>query len=80
MKTIITAVVIIFLLIIGYIYLPRYRSAFEADQACHFDMSNNLQKDNTKVGCDHDIETRQWILYESGSAEKPAMVLKRFSY
>ena len=45
-------------------FLTGYDSAFEADQYCH---SNLAEYDNLSgsFGCDHDIETHQWILYES---------------
>ncbi len=68
------------ILIFGVIYFkPEYRSAFEADQQCHFDKSS-LTFDNSQLGCDHDLETRQWILFNSEAANKPAEILKRYRY
>ncbi len=60
-------------------FSTRYRSAFEADQACHSQISINYL-DNTNVGCDHDLETRQWILFEDLPGLEPAKVLKRYRY
>ena len=58
---------------------PEYRSAFEADQECHFQMSN-MTLPYSELGCDHDLETRQWILFDSGKTNEKAEVLKRFRY
>ncbi len=80
MKAILTTLVILLLAITTYIYLNSYRSAFEADQACHFNISTIDKKENNELGCDHDLETRQWILYEVASPEIPAKVIKRFRY
>ena len=74
--------VLLVLLIFSLIFFllrPEYNSAFEADQQCHFQMKTAID-DNFKHGCDHDLETRQWILFEAGEAEQPAKVLKRFRY
>ena len=73
---IITFLVVVFAVIY---YLTGYRSAFEADQACHFLKSSNYQ-DSKQYGCDHDLETNQWILFRSGEGEDPAIVVKRFRY
>ena len=56
-----------------------YRSAFEADQACHAKKWEDFGESD-KYGCDHDLETDQWILYEVGLNHSPAKVLKRFHY
>ena len=72
---------ITFLLITsGAIYFwSGYRSAFEADQACHAKKWEDFGESD-KYGCDHDLETDQWILYEGGLNHSPAKVLKRFHY
>ena len=62
-----------------YNYLSKYRSAFEADQSCHYDqISRYVNLD--KTGCDHDLETRQWILFQKGISNQPAQVIKRYRY
>ena len=67
-------------LAIWFLYLkPEYRSAFEADQECHFMMSK-LDVNEYELGCDHDIETKQWILFQSGNEIEKAEVLERFRY
>ena len=67
-------------LLIWFTYLrPEYKSAFEADQACHFEISN-FASASVELGCDHDLETRQWILFDSQNSNEVAKVLKRFSY
>ena len=60
-------------------FLTGYDSAFEADQYCH---SSLLSYDNLSqnYGCDHDIETHQWILYESNDNKEPAKIIKKFRY
>jgi len=60
-------------------FLTGFDSAFEADQNCH---SNLLNYDNISgsFGCDHDIETHQWILYESNESKEPAKIIKKFRY
>ena len=60
-------------------FLTGYDSAFEADQYCH---STLLSYDNLSgnYGCDHDIETHQWILYESGESKEPTKIIKKFRY
>ncbi len=72
---------LIFLLSIFWcIYaLSKYKSAFEADQQCHYEISI-LQEDFDNLNCDHDTETRQWILFDASTNNQPAKVLKRFRY
>tara|TARA_Y100001968_G_C19140428_1_gene611162 strand:+ start:528 stop:767 length:240 start_codon:yes stop_codon:yes gene_type:complete len=60
-------------------YFTGYRSAFEADQQCHYLLKNDYAKEVT-FGCDHDLETRQWILFEAGKDLESARVIKRFRY
>ncbi len=67
-------------LIVGLLYFfTGYNSAFEADQQCHYQKSS-FEEDYKTLGCDHDIETRQWILYNLNDDNLPAEVLKRFKY
>ena len=63
----------------AYFFLTGYRSAFEADQACHSEKWN-AYGENPGFGCDHDLETDQWILYEVFPNHLPAKVVKRFRY
>ena len=73
--------IVLSLIVIGFLiyFLTGYDSAFEADQSCHSylfkfaDQSGNL-------GCDHDTETHQWILYESQENSEPAKIIKKFRY
>ena len=60
-------------------FFTGYDSAFEADQYCHSTLSsyNELSGD---YGCDHDIETHQWILYESSNNNEAAKIIKKFRY
>ena len=74
-----TFAVILVLAFIVFYFSTRYESAFEADQACHSEMSINYPE-NTNLGCDHDLETRQWILFEELPSLEPAKVLKRYRY
>ena len=62
-----------------YSYVTGYRSAFEADQACHAEKWNAFSED-IGVDCDHDLETKQWILFVAGSNHQAAQVVKRFRY
>ena len=80
MKVIIIIFVTCLISIAGIIFFkPEYGSAFEADQQCHFEMFN-LNLDFSSLGCDHDLETRQWILFNSEVSNKPAEILKRYRY
>jgi len=56
-------------------FLTGYDSAFEADQNCH---SYLASYDNSpgNYGCDHDIETHQWILYESNESKNQQKLLR----
>ena len=69
---------LVILLFVIY-FLTGYDSAFEADQYCH---SNLSSYDNLpgNYDCDHDIETHQWILYESNETKEPAKIIKKFRY
>ena len=59
--------------------LTGFGSAFEADQECHFILNTEYSQFND-YGCDHDLETRQWLLYRSGLDAEPAKVIRRFRY
>ena len=80
MKVILSTLAIILISIITYISLPKYRSAFEADQACHFEMTIYQNKEEMETACDHDIETNQWLMYQTKPGITPAKVIKRYSY
>ena len=68
-------------LIITINLITGYQSAFEADQACHAIIAiANQDSNKSNVGCDHDLETRQWIFYEKNSEIEAARVIKRFKY
>ena len=71
-QSLILAVVLIY-------FLTGYESAFEADQVCHSYLSN-YEDQTGDFGCDHDIETHQWILFEHTQDTKPAIVLRKFRY
>ena len=56
----------LFLVILGSIYFfTGYQSAFEADQQCHFDMRIEFNELDG-IGCDHDMETKQWLMKARG--------------
>ena len=67
-------------LILGILYfLTGYKSAFEADQQCHYEMKlKSVELD--ELGCDHDLETNQWLLYQKGINDKPSQVIERYRY
>ncbi len=79
MKVFVPLASIFLLILFGAYFLTSYRSAFEADQACHAEKWNRYQ-DAEEVGCDHDLETKQWILYEVAEDHDPAVVIRRFRY
>ena len=73
-------IVISLILILVLIYfLTGYDSAFEADKLCHSELSK-FSGQPVNLGCDHDTETHQWILYESQDNSEPAKVIKKFRY
>ena len=69
------------LLAVGFLiyFLTGYDSAFEADQSCHSYLSD-LSEQSVTLGCDHDTETHQWILYETQDNLEPAKIIKKFRY
>ncbi len=80
MKLASTLILLGTIIIISILWLTGYKSAFEADQACHYEIMSSSDLVQNEFGCDHDIETRQWLLYEKSTYKSPAKVLKRFSY
>ncbi len=66
--------------ILGFLYISTgYRSAFEADQQCHYEMRlKSIEIDG--LGCDHDLETNQWLLYRKGTNDDTAKVIERYRY
>ena len=72
---------ILSLIVIGFFiyFLVGYDSAFEADQLCHSYLSN-FSNQSGNLGCDHDTETHQWILYETQDNLEPANIIKKFRY
>ena len=69
------------LILIGFLiyFLTGYDSAFEADQSCHSYLSG-FSDQSVTLGCDHDTETHQWILYETQDNLEPAKIIKKFRY
>ena len=74
-QLIITLAVVLFLIY----FLTGYDSAFEADQYCHSYLSSNDDLSGN-YGCDHDLETHQWILYKLNDSKEPAQIIKKFRY
>ncbi|KGF87116.1 hypothetical protein PROCH_0702 [Prochlorococcus marinus str. EQPAC1] len=35
---------------------------------------------SNSLGCDHDTETHQWILYETQDNLEPAKIIKKYRY
>ncbi len=79
MKIIITVISLI-VIMLGYFYFfAGYKSAFEADQQCHYELRlKSVELEG--LGCDHDLETNQWILYQEGINAKPSQVIERYRY
>ena len=73
--------VVLSVIFLGFLiyFLTGYDSAFEADQSCHSSLSN-LPDQSGRLGCDHDTETHQWILYESQDNSEPAKIIKKYRY
>ena len=67
-------------LILGYLYFSAdYKSAFEADQQCHYELRlKSVELEG--LGCDHDLETNQWILFQKGINDQPSQVIQRYRY
>ena len=79
MKVFLVLLLSFFLLIAGLFYFSRYRSAFEADQECHYQLSKEISN-SSDFGCDHDLETNQWLLFQTSEEGNAAKVLKRYKY
>ena len=79
MKAILTFISLI-VIILGFVYFfTGYKSAFEADQQCHYELRlKSVELEG--LGCDHDVETNQWILYQEGIDDKPSQVVQRYRY
>ena len=69
--------VVLSVILVGFsiYFLTGYDSAFEADQSCHSYLFN-LPDQSGRLGCDHDTETHQWILYETKENSEPAKLSK----
>ena len=79
MKTIL-ALLLLIVIISGWLFFfKEYKSAFEADQACHSEKHKEYL-DGPNYGCDHDLETNQWLLYQVQPDSEPAKVLRRYRY
>ena len=76
--TILQTLLILVLIILITFWFSAYNSAFEADRACH-SLLSTYPKTNS-IGCDHDTETHQWILYENQENSAGASIIKRFRY
>jgi len=79
MKTALISIIVFTIFVVGYFLLRPFHSAFEADQACHYQIIQASSNDLV-LYCDHDTETRQWLLYEKDLKNKPAKVINRFRY
>ena len=55
-----------------------FDSAFEADRACHSELSIYLVESES-YGCDHDTETHKWILFRNLEGSE-AEIIKTFRY
>ena len=76
------AIVLISLIavIVGFLYFfTGYKSAFEADQQCNYEMRLK-SVEMASLGCDHDLETNQWLLYRKGVDDQPSKVIERYRY
>tara|TARA_B100000965_G_scaffold282455_1_gene240356 strand:- start:1182 stop:1421 length:240 start_codon:yes stop_codon:yes gene_type:complete len=74
------AIISLIAMILGFLYFfTGYKSAFEADQQCHYDMRLRSEVLES-LGCDHDLETNQWLLYQKGINDQPSQVIQRYRY
>tara|TARA_Y100001968_G_C18686258_1_gene404790 strand:- start:57 stop:296 length:240 start_codon:yes stop_codon:yes gene_type:complete len=74
------AIISLAAVIFGLLYFfTGYKSAFEADQQCHYEMRLKAAELD-ELGCDHDLETNQWLLYRKGINDEPSQVIKRYRY
>ena len=72
-------VLLVIIVCFSIYFLTGYDSAFEADQLCH-SYIYSLPDPSGNLACDHDIETHQWILYETQQNSKPAKIIKKYRY
>ena len=74
------ALILLIAIIFGFLYFfTGYKSAFEADQQCHYEMKlKSVELED--LGCDHDLETNQWLLYQNGINDQPSRVIERYRY
>ena len=79
MKLTIGIIFVIALLAVFLYFFTGYKSAFEADQQCHYDMRLK-SPELDRLGCDHDLETNQWLLYQKGINDQPSQVIERYRY
>ena len=79
MKTILGFISLIVIILACLYFFTGYKSAFEADQQCHYELRlKSVELEG--LGCDHDIETNQWILFQRGIDDKPSKVVQRYRY
>ena len=79
MKFAIALIALIAIIVGLFSFLTGYRSAFEADQQCHYELRlKSVELEG--LDCDHDLETNQWILYQKGINDKPSQVVERYRY
>ena len=69
----------LFLVVFLIYFFTGIDSAFEADQSCHSSLSD-FSDPSGILGCDHDTETHQWILYETQDSSEPAKIINKFRY
>ena len=74
------AFIFLIAIIVGFVYFfTGYKSAFEADQQCHYELRlKSVELEG--LGCDHDLETNQWLLYHKSINDEPSQVVERFRY
>ena len=82
MKLTIIAFISLLAILLGSLYFfTGYQSAFEADQQCHYEMRlKSVELNELELGCDHDLETNQWLLYRKGINDQPSEVIERYRY
>ena len=79
MKLTIALIFLIAIIVWLLYFFTGYKSAFEADQQCHYEMRlKSVELDG--LGCDHDLETNQWLLYQKGKNDLPSQVILRYRY
>ncbi len=74
------SLIVLIAIIVGLLnFFTGYKSAFEADQQCHYQMRiQSVELDG--LACDHDLETNQWLLYQKGIDDQPSQVIERYRY